>query len=112
GEKPAADPASRARMRVPIAIAVVVLILSVAGFFYWRSGARQSIDSLAVLPFANMGGSPDADYLSDGITESLIDSLSQLPNLKVMSRSAVFRYKGKETDPRAVGRELGVRAVL
>ena len=59
-----------------------------------------------------MGGNPDSDYLSDGITDSLIDSLSQLPNLKVMSHSAVFRYKGKEADPRTAGRELGVRAVL
>ncbi|HTW64149.1 MAG TPA: hypothetical protein VME17_06015 [Bryobacteraceae bacterium] len=59
-----------------------------------------------------MSGSADADWLSDGITESLIDSLSELPNLKVMSRSAVFRYKGKDADPRAIGRELGVRAVL
>ena len=59
-----------------------------------------------------MGGNAEADYLSDGITESLIDSLSQLPNLKVMSRSAVFRYKGKDSDPRSVGHDLGVRAVL
>jgi adenylate cyclase len=59
-----------------------------------------------------MQGSPDAECLSDGITESVMDSLSELPNLKVMSHSAVFRYKGKEADPRAVGRELGVRAVL
>jgi serine/threonine protein kinase/tetratricopeptide (TPR) repeat protein len=69
------------------------------------------IDSIAVLPFINSGGA-DSEYLSDGITESLIDSLSELPNLKVMSHSAVFRYKGKTTDPKAVGAELGVRAVL
>ncbi|HEV2201829.1 MAG TPA: protein kinase [Bryobacteraceae bacterium] len=111
-QQPVAVPTSKARLRLPIATASAVLILCAAGFFYWRSRASPAIDSLAVLPFANMAGSPDADYLSDGITESLIDSLSQLPNLKVMSRSAVFRYKGKETDPRAVGRELGVRAVL
>jgi TolB-like protein/Flp pilus assembly protein TadD len=67
---------------------------------------------VAVLPFVNAGNSPDTEYLSDGITESLMDSLSELPNLKVMSHSAVFRYKGKEADARAVGRELGVRAVL
>ena len=95
-----------------MAIAAAVLISGAAGFYFWRSRASQSIDSLAVLPFVNVGGSADTDYLSDGITESLIDNLSELPNLKVMSHSAVFRYKGKEIDPHAVGRELGVRAVL
>jgi eukaryotic-like serine/threonine-protein kinase len=74
--------------------------------------SRAPIDSIAVLPFANMSGNPDVDYLSDGITESLMDTLAELPNLKVISRNAVFRYKGKETDARAVGNELGVRAVL
>jgi len=58
------------------------------------------------------GGDPNTEYLSDGITDSLIDSLSQVPNLKVMSRSAVFRYKGKDNDARSAGREMGVRAVL
>jgi serine/threonine protein kinase/Tfp pilus assembly protein PilF len=66
----------------------------------------------AVLPFVNGGADPDAEYLSDGITESLINSLSQLPQLKVMSRDSAFRYKGKETDAETVGRELGVRSVL
>ena len=102
------------RRHLPIAaIASALVIIAAVGFFYWRShSARQTIDSLAVLPFVNMGGNADADYLSDGITESLIDSLSQLPHLKVMSRSAIFRYKGKDTDPRSVGHDLGVRAVL
>jgi eukaryotic-like serine/threonine-protein kinase len=95
-----------------IAAAILVILVAAAGLFYWRGRTAQSIDSLAVLPFANMGGSPDSDYLSDGITDSLIDSLSQLPNLKVMSHSAVFRYKSKEADARTAGRELGVRAVL
>jgi serine/threonine protein kinase/tetratricopeptide (TPR) repeat protein len=67
---------------------------------------------LAVLPFVNGSADPNAEYLSDGITESLINSLSQLPHLKVMSRDSAFRYKGKETDAETVGRELGVRAVL
>jgi serine/threonine-protein kinase len=114
GEQKPAAPLQGGRRRVMLSIAAIILVILVAaaGLFYWRSRNAQSIDSLAVLPFANMGGSPDADYLSDGITESLIDSLSQLPNLKVMSRSAVFRYKGKEADPRTAGREMGVRAVL
>ena len=67
---------------------------------------------LAVLPFENGSGDPNAEYLSDGITESLINSLSQLPHLKVMSRDSAFRYKGKDTDAQTVGRELGVRSVL
>jgi serine/threonine-protein kinase len=101
------------RNRVALAIAVVaVVILAAAGLFYWRSHTARSIDSIAVLPFANMSGNADTDYLSDGITESLTDSLSELPNLKVMSKSAVSRYKGKEPDVPTVGRELGVRAVL
>jgi len=67
---------------------------------------------LAVLPFANGSADADAEYLSDGITESLINSLSQLPDLKVMSRDSAFRYKGKEASAQTIGRELGVRAVL
>lgn len=73
---------------------------------------RKAIGSLAVLPFANAGGDPEAEYLSDGITEYVINTLSPLPKLKVMARSTVFRYKGREPDPRQVGRELGVGAVL
>jgi TolB-like protein/Flp pilus assembly protein TadD len=65
-----------------------------------------------VLPFVNAAADPNTEYLSDGITESLINSLSQLPKLRVMSRGSVFRYKGRETDPQAVGRELKVQAVL
>src|ERR1700693_2010777 len=67
---------------------------------------------LAVLPFVNGSADPNAEYLSDGITESLINSLSRLPNLKVMSRDSAFRYKGKDTDVQTVARELGLRTVL
>jgi TolB-like protein len=67
---------------------------------------------LAVLPFVNVGANPDTEYLSDGITDSLLSSLSQLPRLKVMSRNSVFRYKGREADAQAAGKQLGVRAVL
>ena len=107
-----AAPPSFVRLRTPVAVAAVLGILAAAGWFFWRNHAGQSIDSLAVLPFVNAGGSPDTEYLSDGIAESLMNSLSELPNLKVMSRNAVFRFKGTEADARAVGRELGVRAVL
>jgi len=79
---------------------------------YLFGGRGQAIDSLAVLPFVNAAADPNTEYLSDGITESLINSLSQLPKLRVMSRSSVFRYKGRETDSQAVGRELKVQAVL
>ncbi len=70
------------------------------------------IDSLAVLPLANAGDDAQMEYLSDGITESIINSLSQLPKLRLVPRSTVFRYKGRETDPLEIGREMGVRAVL
>jgi serine/threonine-protein kinase len=71
-----------------------------------------AVDSLAVLPFLNQSGDPEAEYLSDGITETIIDNLSQLPSLRVMARSTVFSYKDRDVDPRRVGQELGIRAVL
>ena len=70
------------------------------------------IDSLAVLPFENTGGDAEHEYLTDGITGSLINMLATLPKLRVMAQSTVFRYKGREIDPQAIGRELNVRAVL
>ena len=72
----------------------------------------HTINSLAVLPLVNATSDPNAEYLSDGITESIINSLSQLPQLKVMSRNTVFRYKGREIDSSQVGRELNVRTLL
>src|SRR5579863_1254706 len=72
----------------------------------------ETIHSIAVLPFVNAAGDPSMEYLTDGITESLIGALSQLPGVRVMARSTVFRYKGREVDPRAVGREMGIEAVL
>ena len=103
------------RSRAGLGIAAVALLaaLGAAGWFYGRSGrSGETIDSLAVLPFVNSSGDPNTEYLSEGITESLINSLSQLPNLKVMSRDSTFRYKGKEKDAQTVGRELGVRAIF
>src|SRR6185369_3668542 len=100
--------------RKVIAALGLVLILGLA-FLAFRPNRQaaevdSSIDSLAVLPFKN--ADPNNEYLSDGITESLIDSLSRLPNLKVKSSSTVFHYKGRETDPTKIGRELGVHALL
>ena len=71
-----------------------------------------AIKSIAVMPFVNDNGNADVEYLSDGMTETLIGSLSQLPNLSVKARSTVFRYKGKGTDAKTIGKELNVQAVL
>src|SRR6266403_1828952 len=78
---------------------------------FGSSGANR-IESIAVLPFTNVSDDPKTEYLSDGITESLINSLSQLPNLSVMSRNTVFRYKGQPTDPQKWGHDMGVKAIL
>src|ERR1051325_6781995 len=75
-------------------------------------GGGAMVNSMAVLPFVNDGADPDTEYLSDGITESLTNSLSQLPNLRMIARTSAQRYKGRETDPQTVSRELGVQAVL
>ncbi len=95
-------------------LVVIALVIGVVGLsFYLRArNSEVAIESIAVLPFENQSRDPNSDYLSDGVTESIINSLTQLPNLKVIARSSVFRYKGKETDPFAAGKELGVRAVL
>ncbi len=97
-------------------IALSVLLLAAVGFGFWyfsnRTSNAKQIESIAVLPFVNAGQDPNAEYLSDGITESLINRLSQLSSLKVMSSSSVFRYKGKEQDAQKIGGELNVRAVL
>ncbi len=77
-----------------------------------RRSPRRAISTLAVLPLANASADPSMEYLSDGITESIINALSELPKLRVMARSVVFRYKGQDVDPLQTGRALGVRAVL
>jgi len=96
------------------AIALLALVIGVIAVSYYlhARNTEVAIESIAVLPFVNQNHDPDSEYLSDGVTESIINSLTQLPTLKVMARSAVFRYKGKEADPMAAGKELGVRAVL
>ncbi|HUR96862.1 MAG TPA: serine/threonine-protein kinase, partial [Pyrinomonadaceae bacterium] len=98
-----------------ITAAVVLLLLSAVGVGLYRwliANPSTAVTSLAVLPFANLSGDPNTEYLSDGLTESLIDRLSLLPDLKVMSRSSVFRYKGKEVDAQQAARVLNVGAVL
>ncbi len=96
---------------------IVVLCLLVAGIsatsLYMRGRpAEAAINSIAVMPFVNESGNADIEYLSDGMTETLIKSLTSLPNLNVKPRSSVFRYKGKDTDLRTIARELSVQAIL
>src|SRR6266705_303045 len=105
------------RSQVTLIGAFVVLIgIAISAYFYF--GKEKAIDSVAVLPFtytnADQNGivGADVEWLSDGITESIINSLSRVPSLKVIARSSVFRYKGKAIDPQTVGRELKVRAVV
>ena len=91
---------------------LLVALVVVGIYFYLGKSNKPTIDSIAVLPFVNADGDPNVEYLSDGITESLIESISQLPKVSVIARSSVFRYKGRENDPQSVGRELGVKGVL
>jgi len=98
--------------KLSISAAALVLIAAVGIGIYELPVRGKTIDSLAVLPFTNVSDDPNTEYLSDGITESLINKLSQLPNLIVMSRNSVFRYKGQEADAQAAGRDLKVQAVL
>ena len=104
-------PAERRRKWLAYAAGVLVLLVIVAGVIMFTSSS-STINSVAILPFVNDSKDPNAEYLSDGITESIINSLSQLPNLKVMSRNAAFRFKGSNLDPVEVGRNLNVGAVL
>ena len=96
-----------------MAIGLLSAVLAIGGFFGYKylSPAKQ-IESIAVLPFENRSGNVDSEYLSDGLAESLIYRLSQLPDLKVSPTSSVFRYKGKEADPQTVAKELGVDSVM
>ena len=100
--------------KIAVLLALVVIVAGIVGVsVYLHARSKEvAIGSIAVLPFVNQNNDPNAEYLSDGITESIIGSLAQLPNLKVMARTTVFRYKGQATDPQRVGKELGVGAVL
>jgi len=91
--------------------AVLSILLILAGIYLF-TGRKEAIDSIAVLPFEYEDEDPDMEYLGDGITESLINKLSQLPNLTVISRFSVFQYKGKEPNLQEVGQKLNVKAVL
>lgn len=94
-----------------VAFVLVIAIIAVAAY-YLGGSARTPINSLAVLPFSNAAADPNAEYLSDGITEGVIDRLSGLPNLKVISRTSAFHYKQRDIEPKKVARELGVDALV
>ena len=96
--------------RIGAGTALLILIAAMA--FVFSLTTKQSLHSLAVLPFINETSDPGTEYLSDGITDSIINRLSQLPELRVLARGTVFTYKGKEVDPRKVGRELDVKAIV
>ncbi len=100
--------------KVAAIISVIVLVIGALGLAAYLHARRSkvAIESIAVLPFENQNRDPNIDYLSDGLTDTIINSLTQLPNLKVIARSSVFRYKGTQTDPIAVANELGVRAIV
>jgi serine/threonine protein kinase/tetratricopeptide (TPR) repeat protein len=108
-EEPASGRAKLTKILVPVA----VIALVAAGIWYWRSTVSAAqIESIAVIPFSSAGGNADTEFLSDGLTESIIDSLTHVPQLKVKSRNSVFRYKGKELDVQKTGKELTVDALL
>jgi serine/threonine-protein kinase len=107
-----AAPSSRLRQPLVWAGAAVVVALVAFGAWWATRGSVGPIDSVAVLPFVTAGPGTDADYLTDGVSEALINGLAQLPGLRVISRSVVFRYKGKDTDPQQIGRDLNVGAVV
>jgi serine/threonine-protein kinase len=100
------------RMVVVMTLVIVALLGAAAYAILKSSLFADRIDSVAVLPFLNASGNPNSEYLSDGLSDSIMDSLSQLPGLKVVAHSTVFRYRGKNVDPLAIGRELHVRGVV
>jgi eukaryotic-like serine/threonine-protein kinase len=110
-------PEGSVRYRIGALVAMLLLAVGALGIWYYfqRQNARataDSINSIAVMPFVNASNDPNTEYFSDGITETIINSLSQLPHKKILARTTVFSYKGRDADPRKVGNELGVDALL
>jgi len=91
---------------------ILAVLVGAAGVFYFANDNRSRINSVAVLPFSNASGDPSMEYLSDGITEGVIDKLSGLPNIKVISRTSAFHYKQREIEPQKAAKELGVDALV
>jgi serine/threonine protein kinase len=104
---------SKTRKALWAVCGVLVVALLAGAAFLWRGrSGQEQISTVAVMPFVNASNDPNTEYLSDGITESLINNLSQLPNLVVMARSSVFRYKGRDIDPQTVAKELKVQELV
>ncbi len=121
--RPADDPDVRPRLPAApswrsrvLLVGLPVLILAVSGLGYWfflgRTSGPPQVESIAVMPFVNDSGNPDLEYLSDGMTESLINSLSRLKQLSVKARTTVSRYKNRDVQPQQIGSDLNVQAVL
>jgi TolB-like protein/Tfp pilus assembly protein PilF len=104
--------AAKRRWVTGLAAALTIVLVGSAAYLFHSRGSSREISSVAVLPFVNASNDPNTEYLSDGLTESLINSLSQIPNLAVMSRSSVFHYKGHEVDAQVAARELKVDGVI
>ena len=106
----------RHKFATVIVVVLVIVTGAVAAFgirsYLHADSTEVAVESIAVIPFVNQNHDASADWISDGLTESIINNLTQLPNLKVIARSSVFRYKGRADDPLAIGKELGVQAVL
>src|SRR5438445_1620691 len=103
---------NRARAILFVGATALIIAIAASAYFYLSRKSNAVIQSVAVLPFVNESGNADVEYLSDGMTESLISSLSQIPKLNVKARSSVFRYKGKDTNAQTIGKELNVQAIL
>jgi len=112
----AGTPSSSRNMKLRLGLLAaglsIAVVLALALLFSGQKIKEATMDSVAVLPFANATGDPNAEYLSEGITQDLVSTLSQLPNLKVVSLASAYRYKGKAIDPPTVARELGVHTIL
>ena len=108
---PIAQPGSRKKLVFALGGVMLAALLATA-WFLSPFAHREVIDSVAVLPFVNATNDPNTEYLSDGVTESVIHSLSQLRNLRVASRTSAFHYKGKEYNPQTIAQELGVRGII
>lgn len=93
-------------------LGLLALVVTAAVAYFYFASRRNTISSIAVMPFVNVSADPNVEYLSDGITETLINSLTHIPDLRIVARSTVFRYKGKEIDPQTVGTQLGVHALM
>ncbi|HEY7543737.1 MAG TPA: protein kinase [Blastocatellia bacterium] len=105
-------PVDRRTLLISSALAAIVLVIIGLVFLLTGGKTEAAMNSLAVLPLANASSDASVEYLSDGVTESIINNLSQLPGLRVIARPTAFRYKGREGDPQSVGRELKVDAVM